>query len=167
MYNHAELRGLLENAGHRYRTQSDTETLVHAYEESGRRSSSACTACSRSRSGIARASACSWPATTSASRPLYWTRANGAFVCASEIKALFAFPGVRREADADAVVQHLTLRYAAAPRTMFADIEKLPPGHHLTSRGRPHDDRALVARALRAQARARPRTRRCVRSSVG
>ena len=147
IYNHAELRRELERAGHRYRTHSDTETLVHAYEEWGPAFverlhgmfAFAIWDRPRQRLFVARDHV--------GIKPLYWTRANGAFVCASEIKALFAFPGVRREADADAVVQHLTLRYAAAPRTMFAGIEKLPPGHHLTIEG----GRTTIARWWRAR----------------
>jgi asparagine synthase (glutamine-hydrolysing) len=147
IYNHAALRAELERAGHRYRTHSDTETLVHAYEEWGPSFverlhgmfAFAIWDRPRRRFFVARDHV--------GIKPLYWTRADGAFVCASEIKALFAFPGVRREADADAVVQHLTLRYAAAPRTMFAGIEKLPPGHHLTI----EDGRATVTRWWRAR----------------
>lgn len=131
IYNHHVLRAELEARGHRYRTQSDTESLVHAYEEWGddfvrrldgmfgfaiwdrprRRLFVA-----RDRVGI---------------KPVYWTRAGRSYAMASEIKALFAFPGVRRAADPAAIVQHLTLRYAAAPATMFEGIHKLPPGHSL------------------------------------
>ncbi|MEO5987333.1 MAG: asparagine synthase (glutamine-hydrolyzing) [Candidatus Eisenbacteria bacterium] len=131
IYNHASLRTELRSRGHRYRTQSDTETLVHAYEEWGdefvrhldgmfgfaiwdrpRRRLFV----GRDRIGI---------------KPVYWTRAAGSFAIASEIKALFAFPGVRRAPDPASIVQHLTLRYAAAPATMFEGIHKLPPGHAL------------------------------------
>jgi asparagine synthase (glutamine-hydrolysing) len=131
IYNHAELRRELEARGHRYRTHSDTESIVHGYEEWGdavverlrgmfafaiwdrakRRMLVA-----RDRLGI---------------KPLYWTRAGGRFVCASEIKALFEFPGVRREVRLPGVVEHLTLRYAGAPATLFEGIEKLRPGHVL------------------------------------
>jgi asparagine synthase (glutamine-hydrolysing) len=135
IYNHAELRRELEAAGHRYRTASDTETLVHAYEQWGpafvRRLHGMFALAiwdrPRRRMFVARDHV--------GIKPLYWTRTQGAFACASEIKALFAFPDVRREADPEAVVQHLTLRYAAAPRTMFAGIHKLPPGHSLTLEG--------------------------------
>ncbi len=135
IYNHTELRAELERAGHRYRTRSDTETLVHAYEEWGpafvRRLHGmfafALWDRPRRRLFVARDHV--------GIKPLYWTRAQGAFVCASEVKALFAFPGVERRADPDAVVQHLTLRYAAAPRTLFAGIHKLPAGHSLTLEG--------------------------------
>ncbi|MEQ1834498.1 MAG: asparagine synthase (glutamine-hydrolyzing), partial [Candidatus Eisenbacteria bacterium] len=131
IYNHAELRRELESAGHRYRTHSDTETLVHAYEEWGpafvRRLQGmfgfAIWDRPRRRLFVARDHV--------GIKPVYWTQAQGAFVCGSEIKALCAFPGVTRTPDLDAVVQHVTLRYAAAPRTMFAGIHKLPPGHFL------------------------------------
>lgn len=132
IYNHTALRRELEAAGHRYRTQSDTETLVHAYEEWGPGFQKrlhgmfafAIWDRPRRRLFVARDPV--------GIKPVYWTQANGAFVCASEIKALFAFPGVERRADPDGVMQHLTLRYAAAPRTLFAGIHKLPPGHSLT-----------------------------------
>ena len=135
IYNHAELRRELESAGHRYRTHSDTETIVHAYEQWG-------PDCVRRFHGMFAFAIWDRPRRRMfvardhvGIKPLYWARANGGFVFASEIKALFAFPGVQRAADPEAVVQHLTLRYAAAPRTMFAGIEKLPPGHHLIVEG--------------------------------
>jgi len=143
IYNHEALRRELERAGHRYRTKSDTETLVHAYEEWGtsfvRRLQGMFALAiwdrARKRLFVARDHV--------GIKPLYWTRTTGgAFACASEIKALFAFPGVPRSADPDAVVQHLTLRYAASPATLFAGIHKLPPGHSLTfERGEPKLER--------------------------
>ncbi|MFM7232454.1 MAG: asparagine synthase (glutamine-hydrolyzing) [bacterium] len=147
IYNHAALRAELERAGHRYRTHSDTETLVHAYEEWGPAFvqrlhgmfAFAIWDRPRRRLFVARDHV--------GIKPLYWTRADGAYLFASEIKALFAFPGVRREADPEGVMQHLTLRYAAAPRTTFAGIEKLPAGHTLTIEG----GRATVARWWRPE----------------
>lgn len=135
IYNHAALRRELESAGHRYRTHSDTETIVHAYEQWG-------PDCVRRFHGMFAFAIWDRPRRRLfvardhvGIKPLYWTRANGGFAFASEVKALFAFPGVARAADPEAVVQHLTLRYAASPRTMFAGIEKLPPGHHLLLEG--------------------------------
>jgi asparagine synthase (glutamine-hydrolysing) len=141
VYNHAELRAELESRGHRFRTRCDTEAILHAWEEWGE----ACVErlrgmfafvvwdrdrrrlfVARDRLGI---------------KPLYWARAGGAYVFASEIKALFAFPGVPREVHLPGVVEHLTLRYTAAPGTLFAGIEKLPPAHHLVV-----DARGAVAR---------------------
>src|SRR5882762_5568647 len=90
IYNHAELRRELESLGHRYRTRSDTETIVHAYEQWGAE------CLTRLRGMFAFAI---WDRTRRrlfvardrlGIKPLYYTRAGAAFVCASEIKALFA-----------------------------------------------------------------------------
>jgi asparagine synthase (glutamine-hydrolysing) len=132
VYNHEELRRDLEARGHRYRTRSDTETVVHAYEEWGEgcverlRGMFAFALWDRKRARLFVAR------DRLGIKPLYWTRAGRAFVCASEIKALFAFPGVRRAAALPGVVEHLTLRYVASPATLFEGIEKLPPAHHMT-----------------------------------
>ncbi|MBI1796932.1 MAG: asparagine synthase (glutamine-hydrolyzing) [Candidatus Eisenbacteria bacterium] len=132
IYNHADLRAELEARGHRYRTKSDTETIVHAYEEWGAECVTRLRGMfafaiwdrprrrlfvARDRLGI---------------KPLYLARAGRAFVCASEIKALFAFPGVERAVHLPGLVEHVTLRYAAAPATLFRGITKLPPGCHRT-----------------------------------
>lgn len=147
IYNHAALRAELEARGHRYRTHTDTETIVHGYEEWGadvvkrldgmfafaiwdRRHRRMFVA--RDRVGI---------------KPLYWARAAGRFVCASEIKALFAFPGLARSARPASVVEHLTLRYCAAPNTLFEGVHKLPPGHSLTL----EDGRETLARWWRPE----------------
>ena len=131
IYNHRDLRRELESKGHRYRTQSDTESIVHGYEEWGddvvtrlrgmfafalwdRRRRRLLVA--RDRLGI---------------KPVYWTWADGRFACASEVKALLTLPGVRRAVRPDALVEHLTLRYTAAPATLFEGVFKLEPGHVL------------------------------------
>jgi asparagine synthase (glutamine-hydrolysing) len=131
IYNHAELRADLESRGHRYRTHSDTETIVHAYEEWG-------ADCVKRLRGMFAFAIWDRPRRRMfvardrvGIKPLYWTRSRGAFVFASEIKALLAFPGIERVPRLDSVVEHLTLRYCAAPNTLFAGIEKLPPGHSL------------------------------------
>src|SRR5690349_11667351 len=132
VYNHAALRPALEANGHRYRSRTDTETLLHLYEEHGvdmlhklrgmfafaiwddarRRLFIA-----RDRVGI---------------KPLYYTIADGLLLWGSEIKALLAHPGVRREVDEAALVQYLTFAAVPPPATLFAGIHKLAPGHFLT-----------------------------------
>jgi len=132
IYNHAEHRPLLEAKGHVYRGRSDTETIIHLYEEYGedcvnhlrgmfafaiwdenkRRLFLA-----RDRLGI---------------KPLYYSLVNGAFVFGSEIKAIAAYPGVTREIDKEALYHYLTFMVPPAPLTMFRGISKLPAGCRMT-----------------------------------
>ncbi|HET7224190.1 MAG TPA: asparagine synthase (glutamine-hydrolyzing) [Candidatus Eisenbacteria bacterium] len=130
IYNHTALRRTLEQAGHRYHTHSDTESIVHGYEQWGEdvvtrlRGMFAFALWDRGRRRLLLAR------DRIGIKPLYWTRtSDGAFACASEAKALFAFPGVARRVRLEGVVEHLTLRYAAAPGTLFEGIEKLEPAH--------------------------------------
>jgi len=131
IYNHAQLRAALEGQGHRYATRSDTETIVHLYEEYGidcvrhlrgmfafllwdrrRRLLFA----GRDRLGI---------------KPLYYRVHDGTFLFASEIKALLAFPGVRTERNDEILAEYLAFGYLSGPQTFFRGIRKLPPGHTL------------------------------------
>ena len=126
-YNHEELRPALEAAGHVYRGRSDTETIVHLYEEHGadmlpmlagmwglalwdapRRQM----LLARDRLGI---------------KPLYYTLANGRLIFASEIRAILAHPAVSADVDPAALTHFLTFLNTPAPETLFAGIRKLPP----------------------------------------
>ena len=98
-------------------------------------------------------------------KPLYWTRAQGGVALGSEIKALFAFPGVERRARPESVVEHLTLRYCAAPRTLFEGIHKLPPGHCADAGARPESGSNAGGGPSSARASTLPRTMRWPRSS--
>ncbi|WP_159501566.1 asparagine synthase (glutamine-hydrolyzing) [Microbacterium sp. 18062] len=128
IYNHPELRAELAARGHVFRTRSDTEVIVHAWEEWGvhcferfngqwalaiwdRRTRRL--VLSRDRVGV---------------HPLFYARADGDLVFASEVKALFADPRVRREWDAAGVRDALVLWSAVAPRTVFAGVSQVPPG---------------------------------------
>lgn len=126
IYNHAQLRGDLQRRGHVFRSQCDTEVLVHLYEEHGpemvhhlvgmfafaiwdetrRRMFVA-----RDRLGI---------------KPLYWTDDGRRFGCASEIKALLPMLA-RREVDPVALSHYLTFVAVPPPRTLFAGVQKLAP----------------------------------------
>src|SRR5947199_8782394 len=131
IYNHRELRSKLEARGHRYRTKSDTETIVHLYEEYGRdcvqhlhgmfafaiwdrRSRRLFIA--RDRLGI---------------KPLYYFYDGTKFVFGSEIKAILAYPGIKPEFNKNTLAEYLAFGYIAGPETMFAGIRKLLPGHTL------------------------------------
>lgn len=130
IYDHLRHRAVLEAAGHRYRTHSDSETLLHLWEEHGiealqqvrgmfafalwdRRRSTLLLA--RDRLGI---------------KPLYWAVRNGSVFFASEIKALLA-AGVEAAFDESVLPEFLSFRFVAGERTMFRGIRKLLPGRAL------------------------------------
>ena len=131
IYNFLELRSWLESRGHNFTTKSDTEVLVHGYEEWGEelpchlRGMFACAIWdSRKRSlmlardhfGI---------------KPLYYARIGSTLLFASEIKALLANPEVDREVDHAALDQYLSFLYIPEPRTIYTSIKALPPAHFL------------------------------------
>jgi len=129
IYNHRTLRARLEGQGHRFRSNSDTEALVHLYEEYGdalvhllqgmfafalwdttrRRLLLA-----RDRLGI---------------KPLYYVETKDGLVFASEAKALFEHSDVRPQINLDALDLYLSLRYVPGPDTLFRGVKKLAPGH--------------------------------------
>jgi len=131
IYNHLELRKVLVAAGHRFATQSDTEALVHGYEEWGeaiverlngmfafavldlRRGR---VLLARDRMGI---------------KPLHYAVDGRRLVFASELKALLCDPRLRRELDPVAIDEYLALEYVPSPRSIVRGISKLPPAHTL------------------------------------
>jgi asparagine synthase (glutamine-hydrolysing) len=131
VYNHAGYRPGLEARGHRYRSHTDTETLLHLYEEQGVRmldrlrgmfafalwdAARAELLLARDRLGI---------------KPLYYTIAGGQLIWASEIKAILTHPDVVPELDEAALAQYLSYAAVPPPATLFAGIQKLAPGHYL------------------------------------
>lgn len=136
LYNYRELRSELEPNGYAFQTQSDTEVVLAAYETWG-------VDCVRHFNGIFGFAI--WDAPKRrlflardhlGVKPLYYYDGPGEFVFGSEVKALLACPQVPRELDPTALDQYLTYRYVPSPRTMFAGIFKLPPGHRLVYDGR-------------------------------
>ncbi|MBN1529820.1 MAG: asparagine synthase (glutamine-hydrolyzing) [Thermoleophilaceae bacterium] len=132
IYNHRDLRARLEAQGHRFATGSDSEVIVHAYEEHGpdlvhelngifafalwdarnRRLVAA-----RDHFGV---------------KPLYWWTDGRRVAVASEVGALLAAGLVRAEVDRVALDHFLACRFVPAPRTLFANVQKLPPASVLT-----------------------------------
>ena len=121
----------LENKGHRFHTECDTEVLVHLYEEYGYNlveklngmftfaiwdSNKKELFLARDRLGI---------------KPLYYTISNKEFIFASEIKSILECETINREVDTTALANYFSLRYVPAPRTMFEGIRKLKPAHYL------------------------------------
>lgn len=131
IYNHLALRADLIPRGHRFRSQSDIEVLVHLYEEYGPRF------LDRVKGMFALAI---WDGRTrtllaardrAGEKPLCYCLTDGRLRVASEIKALLLCPDVPRRLDVESLDQFLTYEYVIAPRTIFADIKKLPAGHYM------------------------------------
>ena len=134
IYNFSDLRDDLAARGHRFRSRSDVEVLVHAWEQWGvdflrrvRGMFALALWDARSRTLLAARD-------RAGEKPLYYAQTRRAFVLASEIKALLVRPDVERDIDVEALDQFLTYEYVLAPRTMFSQVRKLPPAHYLTWR---------------------------------
>jgi asparagine synthase (glutamine-hydrolysing) len=131
IYNFKTLRRELEAYGHVFRSDSDVEVLVHAYEQWN------IGFLSRLRGMFALALWDGGTRTLIAARdragekPLYWTETARGLLLASEVKALLVNPDVSRELDPVALDQFLTYEYVLAPRTMLKGVQKLPPAHYL------------------------------------
>jgi asparagine synthase (glutamine-hydrolysing) len=132
IYNHATLREGLEARGHVYASRTDSETILHLYEERGldfvhdlegdysiaiwdapRQQLTLV----RDRIGV---------------KPLYFYHKAGRFIFASEIKAILQHPAVTPDVDEESLYHYLTFLTTPAPRTLFRDIQKIPAGHMLT-----------------------------------
>lgn len=134
IYNYRELRRELQASGHRFATASDTEVLVHAYEQHGD------AFLGRLRGMFALAI---WDARERrlllardrfGIKPLYYRQAGGGLAFASELKAMLELPGFSRGIDPDAVAAFLAFNSIPAPLTIFAEARKLPPGCSLAWR---------------------------------
>jgi asparagine synthase (glutamine-hydrolysing) len=129
IYNFAELRAQLMARGHRFRTRSDTETIVHAWEEYG----PGCVSRLRGMFAFviwdARQHRLFGARDRMGIKPFYYYNDGNLFAFASEIKALLEVPGVPHELNSAAVHEFLRRRYVIAPQTMFRGISKLEPGH--------------------------------------
>jgi len=128
IYNHRALRAQLQACGHRFATASDTETIVHAYEEYG----DDCVKHLRGQFAIAL-----WDARRErlllardrfGEKPLFYAWRDGCLLFGSEIKALLAWPGFAAEFDRAALPAYLQYRYVPAPATLFSGVRKLMPG---------------------------------------
>ncbi len=131
IYNHADLRPTLEAAGHTYHTRSDTETIVHAYEQWG----DACVERLRGMFAFAiwdeRRRRLLLARDRLGIKPLYWTFTKGRLVFGSEIKTVLKSGLVRPEPNGEAIPELLATRYLSGEETLFEGIWKLMPGHVL------------------------------------
>lgn len=131
IYNFPDLREELEKAGHRFATHSDTETIVHLYEEHGPEGLAQLNGMfalaiwdrkqrqlliARDRAG---------------KKPLYYCEIGGQIVFSSELPSLLEFPGISRDVDEAALDNYFCLGYVPAPRTIFKSVRQLGPGEFL------------------------------------
>ncbi|HEV3229161.1 MAG TPA: asparagine synthase (glutamine-hydrolyzing) [Solirubrobacteraceae bacterium] len=132
IYNYRDLRARLIERGHRFSTHSDTEVLVHLYEDEGARFVEQL----RGMFGIALWDAGRRTLLLARDRfgikPLYYHVAGPTLSFASELKALLRDPGVRRDIDLEALEAFLAFNWIPAPLTIFEGVRKLPAGHVLT-----------------------------------
>jgi asparagine synthase (glutamine-hydrolysing) len=132
IYNHAKLREGLEQRGHVYASQTDSETILHLYEERGPDfvhdiegdyaialwdADRERLLLTRDRAGV---------------KPLYFYHRDGRFIFASEIKAILRHPAVTPEVNEEALYHYLTFLTTPPPQTLFSGMQKLPAGHMLT-----------------------------------
>lgn len=129
IYNHAQLREGLQQRGHVYASQTDSETILHLYEERGLDFVNEIEGdfaialwdadrdqivLVRDRIGV---------------KPLYFYQLDGRFIFASEIKAILRHPAVTPVIDEESLYHYLTFLTTPAPHTLFGNIQKLPAGH--------------------------------------
>ena len=131
IYNYRELRRLVEARGHRLRTQSDTETIVHLYEEFGE----ACVEHLRGMFAFAlwdsREQKLLLARDRLGKKPLYFADVGGALIFGSELKALLEHPAMSREVDPLAVADYFSYQFIPAPKTIYRHARKLRAGHCL------------------------------------
>ena len=134
IYNHLELRKILIAHGHRFRSESDIEVLVHAYEQWGtsfleRVHGMFAIALWDGRQRVFLAAR-----DRAGEKPLYYADTGSTLIFASEIKGILASGMVERDVDLEALDQFLTYEYVITPRTIFSKIRRLPAAHYLVYR---------------------------------
>ena len=140
IYNFRDLRRRLEQAGHHFRTQSDTEVLVHLYEDEGPELLAHLNGMFALAIWDAKRQQLLLARDRLGKKPLVYRHEPGRLLFGSELKALLQVPDVPREIDPLALDEYLTYQYVPHPRTIFRGIAKLPPGHFALW----HDDRLDV-----------------------
>src|SRR5262249_18432051 len=140
IYNFPALRRELERARHRFYTSTDTEAILHAYEQWG----SAAIARLRGMFGLA-----IWDTRTRTLlvardrvgiKPMYYADYQGRLYFGSELKSVLQAPGLPRDIDLDALDHYLSFLYTPRDGSIFTQVQKLPPGHLLTW----HDGRTTI-----------------------
>jgi len=131
IYNHLELRHQLKKQGHRFKTRTDTETILHLYEEEG-------VDCLRKLRGMfafaiwdSRREELFLARDRLGIKPCFWTMTGSTFAFGSEIKSLLTLPWVDRQIDWNGFDAFFAYTYIPAPLTIYQQINKLPPAHYI------------------------------------
>ncbi len=130
IYNYKDIREKLIEKGHIFKTNTDSEVLVHGYEEYGTsllshlRGMFAFVIWDREENTLFGAR------DFFGIKPFYYTQTEDGFIYASEIKAILQHPSVKKELNEEALETYLTFQYSALPETFFKGIFKLPPAHY-------------------------------------
>jgi asparagine synthase (glutamine-hydrolysing) len=131
IYNYLELAKLVEARGHVLQTRSDTETIVHLYEEFGE----ACVAMLRGMFAFAiwdgRNQTMLLARDRLGKKPLYYADHQGRFLFASEVKSIIQDPTIPRDIDAEALADYFSFLAIPAPKSIFQHVRKLRPAHYL------------------------------------
>lgn len=131
IYNFLTLKEELKAKGHRFRTNSDTEVVIHLYEEYGRDSVRRLRGMFAFSIWDARDGRLFLARDRVGKKPLFYYAQDGCLLFASEIKAILEDPAVKATLDLGAMHDFLTYQYVPAPATIFGAIKKLPPAHTL------------------------------------
>ena len=141
IYNYRELRRIIETRGHRLKTKSDTETIVHLYEDYGE----ACVSMLRGMFAFAL-----WDARERklllardrvGKKPLYYADCGAGLTFGSELKAVIENSSVPRVIDDQAVADYFSYQYIPAPKSIFRHVRKLRAGHYLVVTPQSIDER--------------------------
>lgn len=135
VYNYARLKRRLEDRGHSFRSNSDTETIIHAYEEWGVDSLSMLRGMYAFGLWDAKAKQLLLARDRMGIKPLFYYWDERTFAFASEIKALLVLENINKEIERSALFDYLTYLYIPAPKTAYKYIRKLQPGHYLVFDG--------------------------------
>ncbi len=145
IYNYRELRDKLEQLGHTFYTNSDTEAIVHAYDQYG-------ADCPKHLRGMFAFAI--WDTRTQelflardrvGKKPLLYAQVNGQLIFGSEFSALLLHPDISRDIDAEALHHYLSFMCVPAPLTAYRAIRKLEPGHSLRWRRGRNKNRTILA----------------------
>jgi len=131
IYNYQELRKKLINQGHKFSTQTDTEVMVHLYEEKGEDFLKELNGMFTLALWDEKKKKLILARDRMGQKPLYYSLINNTLVFGSELKALFHHPLIKKEIDFDSLNKYLIYEYVPTPQTIIKGVNKLEPGHFL------------------------------------